>query len=372
MIIKFPPSIERILITGGAGFIGGAMIRRLIKNTSAKIFNLDKISYASDLTSINNLIDELSIQHHSRYQLVKVDLTDKEKTRSAIKEVNPDFVFHFAAESHVDRSIDDPYSFIDSNVIGTLNLLHSCLEHWDNLPSNKKENFRIHHISTDEVYGSLGREGSFSEETAYDPSSPYAASKAASDHLVNAWHNTYGLPVIKTNCSNNFGPWQFPEKLIPLVILKALDNKPIPLYGDGMNIRDWLFIDDHIDAILLAAIKGNIGETYCIGGQQEKTNKEVVTAICHLIDEIRPTSKSHVELITHVKDRPGHDKRYAINSDKIKKELNWVPLNNFDIGLRKTVDWYTKNIQWSRNILKRSNYSGERIGISLKNYDSSA
>ena len=366
MINSFPALTKRVLITGGAGFIGSALIRKLLKDTSLKIFNLDKIGYASDEKSIINLCRNLSIDIKTRYQLLKVDLRNREKIGAAIKQSDPDFVFHLAAETHVDRSIEDPYSFFDNNVYGTLNLIEACLEHWEKLPSERKSFFRLHHISTDEVYGSLNDKLMFSEKSPYEPRSPYAASKAASDHFVKAWNTTYGLPIVKTNCSNNYGPWQFPEKLIPLVILKALKNESIPLYGDGSNIRDWLFIDDHINGILLAAINGEIGETYCIGSNQEKTNKQVVTSICNLIDEYIPTKFSRKNLITYVEDRSGHDKRYAINSSKIKKELNWKPSYEFNIGLKQTVKWYIKNIDWCYDIQKRSKYYGERLGISRK------
>lgn len=352
------------MVTGGAGFIGSALIRRLLKNTSLTIFNLDKLGYASDQTSINNLCLDSSIDIKSRYQLLKVDLRNKVQLKDAIQKANPDFVFHLAAETHVDRSIEDPYSFLENNVYGTFNLLETCLEHWEKLPFERKELFRMHHISTDEVYGSLTNKGLFSEESQYDPRSPYSASKASSDHLVRAWHTTYGLPVIKTNCSNNYGPWQFPEKLIPLVINKALKNESIPLYGDGNNIRDWLFIEDHINGILLAAISGRVGETYCIGANQEKTNKEVVLSICNLIDEYKPSNLSSKRLITYVKDRSGHDKRYAINSSKLKKELNWSPTYDFKNGLKETVKWYIKNIKWCENVQIKSQYFGERLGVS--------
>ena len=366
MIINFPTSTKRILVTGGAGFIGGALIRRLLRDTSINIFNLDKMGYASDQSSIHKLCIELKIDNKKRYQILKVDLRDKEEIRSAIEYANPDFVFHLAAESHVDRSIEDPFSFLENNVYGTFNLLESCLEHWEKLSSKRKELFRLHHISTDEVYGSLEEKGFFSEKSQYDPRSPYAASKAASDHFVRSWHTTYGLPVIKTNCCNNYGPWQFPEKLIPLVILKALKNEEIPLYGDGANIRDWLFIDDHINGILLAAIKGRIGETYCIGANQEKNNKEVVKSICHLIDEFKPTNLPRERLIKHVEDRSGHDRRYAIDSSKLREELNWAPTYTFNTGLKETVKWYINNIEWCDNIQSKSNYYGKRLGIYRK------
>jgi dTDP-glucose 4,6-dehydratase len=270
---------RRILVTGGAGFIGGAVVRRLLADSDALIFNLDKIGYASDLTSIGN---------DPRHQLLRVDLTDAAATAQAVQQADPDLVMHLAAESHVDRSIDGPAAFIESNVTGTFNLLQAVRGHWEQLPAERREGFRFHHISTDEVFGSLGPTGRFSETTPYDPRSPYSASKAASDHLVNAWHHTYGLPVVLTNCSNNYGPWQFPEKLIPVVILKAVAGEPIPLYGDGANVRDWLYVEDHVDALLLAATQGQLGRSYCVGGHGERSNKQVVEAICTLLDQLLP------------------------------------------------------------------------------------
>ncbi len=346
----------RVLVTGGAGFIGGCLVRCLLQETEAYVFNLDKLGYASDCTSIN----ALSI--NDRHILLPVNLTNLEATKAAVKESNPDVVMHLAAESHVDRSIDGPEAFIDSNVKGTFNLLESVREHWEALSQERQEHFRFHHISTDEVFGSLGSQGSFSETTAYDPCSPYSASKAASDHLVRAWHRTYGLPIVITNCSNNYGPWQFPEKLIPVVILKALAGEPIPLYGDGENIRDWLFVEDHVEGLLLAVTAGKIGETYCIGGYGERTNKKVVETICTILDELRPQEVSYSSLITKVKDRPGHDRRYAINSQKISNELGWKPRHNFEIGIRNTVIWYINNLDWCEKIGIKSGYQGNRIG----------
>jgi dTDP-glucose 4,6-dehydratase len=278
---------RRVLVTGGAGFIGGAMVRRLLVESEALVFNLDKCGYASDLTSIEALTE--AREHH---QLLRVDLADAEATAAAVRQADPDLVLHLAAESHVDRSIEGPGAFIESNVTGTFNLLQAVRAHWEGLPEQRRSAFRFHHISTDEVFGSLGATGRFSETTPYDPRSPYSASKAASDHLVSAWHHTYGLPVVLTNCSNNYGSWQFPEKLIPVVILKAAAGEPIPLYGDGGNVRDWLYVEDHVDALLLAATRGELGRSYCVGGHGERTNKQVVEAICTLLDHLRLNGRS--------------------------------------------------------------------------------
>ena len=276
----------------------------------------------------------------TRHQLLKVDLANAEATQKAIATADPDLVMHLAAESHVDRSIEGPGAFIESNLIGTFNLLQASRVHFDQLEGQRKANFRFHHISTDEVFGSLGATGKFSETTPYDPHSPYSASKAASDHLVNAWYHTFGLPIILTNCSNNYGPWQYPEKLIPVVILKAVAGEAIPLYGDGMNIRDWLYVEDHVDALLLAANNGRIGESYCIGGHGERTNLQVIENICTILDKLKPQGNPHRNLITFVKDRLGHDRRYAINPEKITTELGWQPRHNFEDGLEETVKWY--------------------------------
>ena len=328
--------VQRVLITGGAGFIGGALVRRLLRDTGATVFNLDKLGYASDLTSIGD---------HPRHQLLRVDLAHADATAEAVRQADPDLVFHLAAESHVDRSISGPGAFIESNVQGTFHLLQAVRAHWEQLPPERQERFRLHHISTDEVFGSLGPTGRFCETTPYDPRSPYSASKAASDHLVRAWHHTYGLPVVLTNCSNNYGPWQFPEKLIPVVILKAVAGEPIPLYGDGQNVRDWLYVEDHVEALLLAANRGRLGESYCVGGAgdhgspSERSNTEVVQAICALLDGLRPDGAPHSRLITPVSDRPGHDRRYAIDASKITRELGWRPRHSFEQGLEATVRW---------------------------------
>ena len=349
----------RVLVTGGAGFIGGAVVRRLLAESGTIVFNLDKLGYASDLTGIQ---EQLAGRDLERHVLQQVNLVDLESTDAAVQQADPDLVLHLAAESHVDRSIDGPGEFLASNVSGTFNLLQAVRRHWEALPTERQEQFRFHHISTDEVFGSLGELGRFSETTPYDPRSPYSASKAASDHLVNAWHHTYGLPVVLTNCSNNYGPWQFPEKLIPVVILKALAGEPIPLYGDGANVRDWLFVEDHVDALLLAARQGRVGGSYCIGGYGELSNKEVVVAICELLDHLHPDGGEHARLITRVADRPGHDRRYAIDSTRISTELGWQPSYGFDQGLEVTVRWYLDHQDWCWRVRQRARYSGERIG----------
>ena len=354
---------RRILVTGGAGFIGGAMVRRLLADSDAQVFNLDKMGYASDFTSIEALP-----QAAERHTLLRVDLTDAVATAEAVRQADPDLVLHLAAESHVDRSIDGPAAFIDSNVSGTFHLLQAVRAHWEGLPAERRDGFRFHHISTDEVFGSLGATGRFSETTPYDPRSPYSASKAASDHLVNAWHHTYGLPVVLTNCSNNYGSWQFPEKLLPVVILKAAAGEPIPLYGDGANVRDWLYVDDHVDALLLAATRGELGRSYCVGGSgsngtaSERTNKQVVESICALLDQLLPAGAPHARLITPVTDRPGHDRRYAIDPARISSELGWQPRHSFEAGLEATVRWYLEHQDWCSQVRARAGYHGQRIG----------
>ena len=352
-----PPGTDRVLVTGGAGFIGGAVVRRLLRGSGATVFNLDKCGYASDLAGIEQQLAALGPAAQGpgglRHQLLRVDLVDGAATAEAVRRADPDLVLHLAAESHVDRSIDGPGAFIESNVTGTFQLLQAVRAHWEQLPPERAAHFRFHHISTDEVFGSLGPQGRFSETTPYDPRSPYSASKAASDHLVSAWHHTYGLPVVLTNCSNNYGPWQFPEKLIPVVILKALAGEPIPLYGDGANVRDWLYVDDHADALLLAATQGQLGRSYCVGGSgsngtaSERTNKQVVEAICSLLDQLLPAGAPHARLITPVTDRPGHDRRYAIDPSRISSELGWQPRHSFEAGLEVTVRWYLEQHDWS-------------------------
>jgi dTDP-glucose 4,6-dehydratase len=336
--------MKKILITGGAGFIGSALIRHVIGYTTDSIINVDKLTYAGNLQSL------VSVAENPRYRFECVDICDAAEVARVFEQHQPDAVMHLAAESHVDRSITGPAEFIQTNIVGTYTLLEAARNHWNKLEGDKKTNFRFHHISTDEVYGSLGAEGFFTEDMPYEPNSPYSASKASSDHLVRAWHHTYGMPVVTTNCSNNYGPYHFPEKLIPLVILNAVNGKPLPIYGKGDNIRDWLYVDDHARALHLVMNKGRLGETYNIGGWNEKTNLEVVHGICSILDELRPQGAPHAKLITYVKDRPGHDQRYAIDASKLERELGWKPQETFETGLRKTVEWYLSNDAWIKGV----------------------
>lgn len=351
----------KIIVTGGAGFIGSAVIRHLINNTEHSVVNVDKLTYAGNEHSLD------SIASNSRYQLAKGCIGDATFITKLYNEFQPDAIMHLAAESHVDRSIDGPKEFIETNIVGTFNLLHCTLQYWKELEGEKKEAFRFHHVSTDEVYGDLeGTDDLFTELTPYAPSSPYSASKAASDHLVRAWQRTYGLPTLITNCSNNYGPFHFPEKLIPHVILNALDGKDLPIYGDGQQIRDWLFVDDHAEALCTVIETGKVGETYNIGGHNEKKNIDVVHTICTLLEELAPDKKpdgiaNYKDLITFVTDRPGHDTRYAIDASKIEKELGWAPKETFETGLRKTVQWYLENKEWWELVLS-GEYRLERIG----------
>ncbi|MBO2657660.1 dTDP-glucose 4,6-dehydratase [Shewanella algae] len=353
----------KILVTGGAGFIGSAVVRHIISNTIDRVINVDKLTYAGNLESLRN------IDKSDRYVFEHIDICDSEALERVFSQHQPDAVMHLAAESHVDRSIDGPVAFIETNIIGTYRLLEAARNFWQDLPQGRKEAFRFHHISTDEVYGDLhGTDDLFVETTPYAPSSPYSASKASSDHLVRAWHRTYGLPVIVTNCSNNYGPYHFPEKLIPLVILNALAGKPLPVYGKGNQIRDWLYVEDHARALYKVVTEGKVGETYNIGGHNEKQNIEVVEAICLLMDELVPMHQrgytlnaKHASLITYVTDRPGHDLRYAIDASKIERELGWKPEETFETGLRKTVEWYLNNKPWWQAVLDGT-YKLERLG----------
>ncbi len=348
----------KVLVTGGAGFIGSAVIRHLISETQHSVVNVDCLTYAGNLSTLDH------VSSNPRYSFEKVNICDSAAVQGVFERHRPDAVMHLAAESHVDRSIDGPSAFIQTNVVGTYILLEASRRHRQSLPADKQGSFRFHHISTDEVYGSLGDEGLFTEETSYDPSSPYSASKAASDHLVRAWNRTYGLPVVLTNCSNNYGPYQYPEKLIPLTITSALAGKPLPVYGKGENVRDWLYVDDHARALVAVLERGQVGETYNIGGNSERMNIDVVRAICGLMDELSPnsTNRPHEKLITFVTDRPGHDHRYAIDASKIRRDLGWTPEESFDSGLKKTVHWYLSNDEWCRRAVS-DRYAGERLGL---------
>ena len=352
---------KKVLITGGAGFIGSAVVRHIINKTNDIVINVDKLTYAGNLESLESISDS------KRYFFEKTDICDKYRMQEIFKKYQPDLIIHLAAESHVDRSIDGPSDFIETNIIGTFHLLETARHYWMQLDESRKDKFRFHHISTDEVFGDLEPlSPAFTEKNAYRPSSPYSSSKAASDHLVRAWHRTYGLPVSITNCSNNYGPFHFPEKLIPLVILNALKGLPLPIYGDGAQIRDWLFVEDHAKAIYLVATTSAVGSTYNIGGHNEKTNLEVVNEICTLLDEYienKPNDiNSFSDLITFVRDRPGHDSRYAIDASKIHQDLGWIPEESFESGIRKTILWYLKNEKWTSRVIDGS-YFQERKGI---------
>jgi dTDP-glucose 4,6-dehydratase len=373
----------KLLITGGAGFIGSAVIRHIINNTKDEVVNLDKLTYAGNLESL------AEVSESSRYVFEQVDICNRAEVNRVLAEHQPDAIMHLAAESHVDRSIDGPAAFIETNIVGTYTLLEAARQYWQGLDEQHRTNFRFHHISTDEVYGDLGElpspqaaasspsplagEGQgergrdqelplFTEQTPYAPSSPYSASKASSDHLARAWQRTYGLPVLVNNCSNNYGPYHFPEKLIPLVILNALENKPLPVYGKGDQIRDWLYVEDHARALYKVVTEGKPGETYNIGGHNEKQNIEVVQTICDILQELRPQENNYRDLITHVKDRPGHDLRYAIDASKIQRDLDWTPEETFETGIRKTAQWYLDNLQWSQRVQDGS-YQRERLGV---------
>ena len=348
---------KRYIVTGGAGFIGSAVARHLVADVGADILVIDKLTYAGNLDNL------AGIAANPRYRFLRADICDGRAMREAIEGFRPDIIMHLAAESHVDRSIDGPGEFIQTNVVGTFTLLQAALGYWRDLDAEARAGFRFHHVSTDEVFGSLGDEGAFVETTPYSPNSPYSASKAASDHLVNAWGHTYGLPVVLSNCSNNYGPYHFPEKLIPLVTLNALEGRPIPVYGNGMNVRDWLFVEDHARALRVIAERGRVGESYNVGGNSERANIDVVRGICALMDELAPDAAigPREKLISHVADRPGHDQRYAIDATKIRRELGWTPSESFDSGLRKTVTWYLDNRSWWKRI-RDGVYRGERLG----------
>lgn len=354
--------VKKILITGGAGFIGSAVIRHIINDTRHTVVNIDKLTYAGNLESL------ASVSENARYAFEQVDICNAVMLKRLFKRYQPDIVMHLAAESHVDRSIDEPSEFIQTNIVGTYTLLEQARAYWSKLEGDKKASFRFHHISTDEVYGDLphperqtGQLPLFTEQTAYAPSSPYSASKAGSDHLVRAWQRTYGFPALVTNCSNNYGPYHFPEKLIPLVILNALEGKPLPVYGKGNQIRDWLYVEDHARALMLVATNGKVGETYNIGGHNEKQNIEVVDTICSILDEVKPKDTQYSEQIKFVADRPGHDMRYAIDASKIQRELGWAPQETFESGIRKTVQWYLNNLAWCQHVQDGS-YQRERLG----------
>jgi dTDP-glucose 4,6-dehydratase len=349
---------KRILVTGGAGFIGSALVRHLIANTEYEILNVDVLTYAGNLSSL------AAAANSSRYRFEQIDICDRARIQSVMFEFKPNIVAHLAAESHVDRSIDGPGAFIQTNIVGTFSMLNAALVYWQNLQPKERDAFRFHHISTDEVFGALGEDGFFDESTAYDPRSPYSASKASADHLVSAWHHTYGLPVLITNCSNNYGPYHFPEKLIPLMIIKALAGEPLPIYGSGSNIRDWLYVEDHVCALQAVFERGTIGSRYMIGGNSERTNLAVVHQICDILDRQRPRAdgKSYREQLAFVADRPGHDFRYAIDASKIERELGWRPEESFQSGIEKTVRWYLDNQKWW-NEVQSGAYRGERLGL---------
>jgi dTDP-glucose 4,6-dehydratase len=348
---------RRILVTGGAGFIGSALVRHLIQKTEYRVLNIDKLTYSGSLLSLKD------IEESDRYEFLKADIGDRVTIAAALKRFQPDFVMHLAAESHVDRSIDGPEDFIQTNIVGTFRLLEAARNYFQGLSGAAKTSFRFLHISTDEVFGSLSDTGLFTENTPYQPRSPYSASKASSDHLVRAWNHTYGLPILITNCSNNYGPYQFPEKLIPVVILNALSEKPIPVYGNGANIRDWLYVEDHVEALLQVIKKGRCGDTYLISGKNEKTNLDLVHLICRLLDEKKPRrgGRAYSELITFVDDRPGHDLRYAIDPSKIEADLRWAPKWTFDSGIEATIDWYIKNTGWCEKVA--TGQHEQRLGL---------
>jgi dTDP-glucose 4,6-dehydratase len=348
---------KRILVTGGAGFIGSALVRHLIGETQSQVLVVDKLTYAGNLDSLAPVV------RNERCRFARADIADPRRMTELLSNFRPEIIINLAAETHVDRSIDAPAEFVHTNIVGTFLLLQCVLKFWRGLPNAARETFRFHHVSTDEVFGSLDGTGYFHEQSRYQPSSPYSASKAASDHLVRAWHHTYGLPVLISNCSNNYGPYQFPEKLIPLTLLNAAEGKPLPVYGEGKNVRDWLYVEDHVRALVLIAARGKVGETYNVGGCGQESNIAVVRMLCRVMDEVAPAAAPHERLITFVKDRPGHDLRYAIDAGKIARELEWRPRESLETGLRKTVAWYLSNGAWWRPI-RESIYAGGRLGVS--------
>jgi dTDP-glucose 4,6-dehydratase len=349
------PTDLRVMVTGGAGFIGSALVRHLVLETDHTVLNFDKLTYAGNLESLSDVKD------HPRYRFLRADICDAAAVKATLRSFQPDVIVHLAAESHVDRSIDGPAAFVHTNIVGTSTLLNEALAYWRGLDAGPRERFRFHHVSTDEVFGSLEDDGAFTENSPYDPRSPYSASKAGSDHLVRAYFHTYGLPTLVTNCSNNYGPYHFPEKLIPLMIIKALAGENLPIYGDGLNVRDWLYVEDHVRALRRVFEAGTPGETYLIGGRSERTNRQVVEQICVALDELRPGNAPRAELIAYVRDRPGHDFRYAIDPSRISDELGWQPQRTFEEGLARTVAWYLENEGWWRPILE-GRYAGERLG----------
>jgi len=347
---------KTILVTGGAGFIGSAVCRHLITDTDVEVVNVDKLTYAGNINSLCSIAD------NPRYHFIKADICDASSLERVFTKFRPDAVVHLAAESHVDRSITGSRQFLETNVVGTFELLQAARKYWNRLSCHQQSSFRFLHVSTDEVFGSLADEGRFSEQSPYDPSSPYAASKAAADHLVRAWHRTFKLPILLSNCSNNFGPFHFPEKLIPLTILNAIESRPLPVYGDGSNIRDWIYVEDHVKALLRILERAAPGHSYNVGASQEHTNIEVVETICRTMDRLRPVKGKHADLIIYVEDRPGHDRRYAIDASKLKAELNWAPEISFEAGIELTVRWYLENESWWRP-LRENNYDGRRLGL---------
>ena len=356
----FDKKYKNIIVTGGLGFIGSALIFRLLNETNAKIFNIDKSTQKNNLLSVNYQLSNLG---NSKYQFLNFDLNNKKDLNKLFKDSDPDIVFHLAAESHVDRSIQSPRNFLESNIVGTYNLLEETLEHFKNISIKRKSHFKFLHISTDEVFGSLENSGLFDEKSNYKPKSPYSATKAASDHLVDSWFHTFGLPTLVSNCSNNYGPRQFPDKLIPNIIINAINSKSIPIYGNGLNIRDWLFVDDHINALLLMASKGKPGSHYCIGGSEEKSNINLCKKICKILDDLKPQKTSYSSLIKFVDDRPGHDFRYGIDSSLINRDLGWEPFYQFDQSIEETIIWYLRNLDWVEFVKQDSGYQGERLGI---------